>query len=88
MIDRMRRLLALLAFGLLTFIFSRYNLAAQSLGNAGTVGRDGDGSVGRGASKATVTIVNRITNYQQTATTDNTARSASPTFRRIRITWK
>ena len=69
MIDRMRRLPALLAFGLLTSIFAN-NLAAQSLGNAGTV----DGTVtdpsGAAVPKAIVTIINRVTSYQQSVTTD------------------
>ena len=44
---------------------------AQSLGNAGTL----DGTVtdpsGAAVPKATVTIVNRVTNYRQSVTTDN-----------------
>jgi Carboxypeptidase regulatory-like domain len=60
----MRRLIVFLCFGASIF--------AQALGNAGTI----DGSVtdpsGAVLPNATVTILNRITNYQQTATTDST----------------
>ena len=69
MIGRMRRILAILSFGLLSFSLVN-SVLAQSLGSAGTV----DGTVtdpsGSPVPQAAVTIVNRVTDYKQTVTTD------------------
>src|SRR5665213_4159318 len=60
----MRRLLVFLCFG--TSIF------AQALGNAGTIEGTVTDSSGAALPSAKVTILNRITDYEQTATTDST----------------
>jgi hypothetical protein len=61
----------LLAFSALVALCFRASVSAQSLGNAGTI----EGTVldpsGAVLTNATVTILNRVTNYSQTATTDN-----------------
>ncbi|MBZ5634489.1 MAG: TonB-dependent receptor [Acidobacteriia bacterium] len=66
----MKRLLALTA--LITLYFCSPNrLAAQALGNAGTVSGIVTDPSGAALPNATVTILNRLTNYRQTATTDS-----------------
>jgi hypothetical protein len=63
----MKRILAFMG-PLLVFSAS---LSAQSLGNAGTVGGVITDPSGAAVPKANVTIVNRLTNYKQTAVTDD-----------------
>src|ERR1700704_6426836 len=70
MIDRMRRLLALPILALLSLSLIN-SLVAQSLGNAGTVSGTVTDPSGAALPKATVTIVNRVTNYRQSVATDN-----------------
>ena len=53
------------------FSASQIVLDAQSLGTAGTVGGTVTDPSGAAVPKATVTIVNRVTNYRQATTTDN-----------------
>jgi hypothetical protein len=66
----MKRLLALTA--LITVYFCSSGLIwAQALGNAGTVAGTVTDSSGAALPNATVTILNRLSNYQQTATTDS-----------------
>src|ERR1044072_7445030 len=67
----MKRTLALSVLGILSLSFAHL-VDAQSLGGAGTVGGtivDPSGAVVPGA---TVTIINRVTNYRQSSTTDDT----------------
>jgi hypothetical protein len=66
----MKRLLALIA--LITLSFSTNRIWAQALGNAGTVAGTVTDPSGAILPNATVTILNRLTNYRQTATTDST----------------
>jgi Carboxypeptidase regulatory-like domain len=66
----MKRILALLTVGLLSFSLTA-RVWGQSLGNAGTVSGTVTDPSGAAIANATVTIVNRITNYRQTATADS-----------------
>jgi len=66
----MKRTLALLTVGLLSFTLTAH-VWGQSLGNAGTVSGTVTDPSGAAIGRATVIIVNRITNYRQTATTDS-----------------
>jgi hypothetical protein len=66
----MKSILAVLA--LIVFVSALQDrLAAQSLGNAGTVQGTITDPSGAALPNATVTVLNRVTNYRQTATTDN-----------------
>src|SRR5258706_1838819 len=66
----MKRILGLAA--LATFIFPAATpVQAQSLGNAGTVTGTVNDPTGAAVPKATVTIVNRVTDYRQSALTDD-----------------
>jgi hypothetical protein len=65
----MKRIIVLTALCLFFSNFSNRALA-QSLGNAGTVQGVVSDPSGAGVPRVTVTILNRITNYRQTATTD------------------
>jgi len=69
MIDGMWRLLVLLTLGVFS-LSSVNSLVAQSLGSAGTVSGTVTDPSGAALPKATVTIVNRVTNYKQSVTTD------------------
>jgi hypothetical protein len=66
----MWRIIAFLSLGLLSLVLAN-TVLAQSLGNAGTL----DGTVtdpsGSAVPKAVVTIVNRVTDYKQSVTTDS-----------------
>ena len=70
MIDSMRRLFAFLGLSLLSLGFGN-SLEAQSLGNAGTLEGTVTDPSGAAVPKAIVAIVNRITNYNQSVTTDS-----------------
>ena len=66
----MKRLLGVSALFVLGFGCARH-ISAQSLGNAGTIQGTVSDPSGAVIPKATVTISNPVTNYRQTATTDN-----------------
>ena len=66
----MKRIVALAALSLFISYFPNHALA-QSLGNAGTVQGVVSDPSGAGVPNATVTILNRITNYRRAATTDS-----------------
>src|SRR5258706_13619223 len=66
----MKRIVALAALSLFFSYFPNHALA-QSLGNAGTVQGVVSDPSGAGVPQATVTILNRITNYRRTTTTDS-----------------
>ena len=68
-IDTMRRLLALLGFSLIC-LGSATSVPAQSLGNAGTLTGTVEDPSGAAIPEATVTIINRVTNYSRSAVTD------------------
>jgi hypothetical protein len=73
------KIVALPVLGLLSLCFASH-LGAQSLGNAGTVAGTVTDPSGAPLPKAIVRIVNRVTNYSQTVTTD-----AAGTFRLINV---
>ena len=66
----MKRLLALLALTAL-YCGPTNRIWAQALGNAGTIEGTVTDPSGAVLPNATVTILNRLTNYRQTATTDS-----------------
>jgi hypothetical protein len=66
----MKRVLLLAALGAFILCCPR-QAGAQSLGNAGTVTGTVTDPSGDVIPKAVVTIINRVTNYRQTATTDD-----------------
>lgn len=64
------KILSLPVLGVLCLCFAS-PVGAQSLGTAGTVGGTVVDPSGSAIPNATVSIINRVTNYRQTATTDN-----------------
>ena len=66
----MKKYLALWALGLLCLGTARH-APAQSLGNAGTISGTVADPSGAVVPQATITIINRITDYRQSAVTDS-----------------
>jgi protocatechuate 3,4-dioxygenase beta subunit len=64
----MKKILAVIAFGLLSFSLT-HRVFAQSLGNAGTIEGNVVDPSGAAVAKAVVTLHNAVSGYHQTTTT-------------------